>query len=199
MLQIFIREVIMKVIAGRYRWKKIHTSKKGLKTDFKPTKSIVREAVFNIINHYEFKGEFEILESKALDIFCGSGSYGIEALSRGSKSVHFINNNRAHLDLVRHNIEFLNDPSIDAEYIFADATKLRKMMVSFDLAFIDPPYRSDVWKNCLECLHQNIDFSSNNLIFLELSTTQKFDLPKGFDYLDKKTYGNTAIYVLRLK
>lgn len=189
----------MKVIAGRYRWKKINTTKKGLNLDFKPTKSVVREAVFNIINNYQLSGEFQIENANVLDAFCGSGAYGIEALSRGASSVHFINNNKEHLELVRHNIAMLNDDSVDAQYILADARRLRKIPCKFDLIFVDPPYRTNLYKECLDSIHDNLDLTSQHLIFVELALKQSFTAPEAFNCIAQKVYGNTKVYVLKKK
>lgn len=189
----------MKVIAGKYRWKKICTSLKGLDSNFRPTKSIVREAVFNIMNNYELANEFKLDGSNVLDAFCGSGAYGIEALSRGASSIHFINKNRMHLELVKHNIGLLGTDNLDVEYIVADATRLRALPRIFNLIFIDPPYNTQLHMRCLESISENLELAKQNLIFIELHIRQVFVPPKSFDCLTKKVYGSTKIYVLRKK
>ena len=80
----------MKIIAGKYKNKKIISTVKGIVPSIKPTTAKVKEAIFNIINNYFANNCFNIDESLFLDLCCGSGAVGIEAISRGFKQVYFI-------------------------------------------------------------------------------------------------------------
>lgn len=189
----------MRVIAGKYKYKKIERELKGLKTDFRPTKSIVRESVFNIISNYEMKGVFTLKGANVLDAFCGSGAYGIEALSRGADTTYFVNKHSNELALARRNIESLGDDELDAHFIVADATKLDRINAAIDLIFIDPPYYKGLWCGCLEAIRDNLTLNDGHLIILELAIREDFELIEGFNCLNNKVYGNTKIYVLQKK
>ena len=80
----------MNILSGLYKGRKIETS---LKAQYRPTKSIVRKSLFDILgplNNYSF-----------LDLFSGSGIMGFEALSRGASPIYFVESNRAHIQMLK--------------------------------------------------------------------------------------------------
>jgi 16S rRNA (guanine(966)-N(2))-methyltransferase RsmD len=97
----------MRVIAGLYKGQKLIDSS-SIKT-LKPTTDKNREALFNLINHAKFLQEidFNLQNSSIVDVCCGTGAVGIEALSRGAKFAIFIDNNSQHLEITIKNIEKL--------------------------------------------------------------------------------------------
>ncbi len=94
----------MRVIGGYLRGKKIF---EPLDKSTRPLKDIVRESIFNILDHS--KNEFvEIQKSKVLDLFSGTGSFGIECLSRGAEKVFFFENYFKSLKILKKNLKYLN-------------------------------------------------------------------------------------------
>ena len=94
----------MRIIGGNLRGKKILTP-----TDksTRPLKDVVRESIFNIIEHS--KNEYvELSNSKVLDLFSGTGSFGIECLSRGAKKVIFFENYINSIKILKKNLDLLN-------------------------------------------------------------------------------------------
>ena len=89
----------MRIIAGKYKNKKIVSNIKGASSTIKPTTSKIRESVFNIINNYFAQYDLITEESSFLDLCCGTGAIGIEAISRGFKQVYFLDNNYESLAL----------------------------------------------------------------------------------------------------
>ena len=87
----------MKIIGGIYRGKKI-TLPEDKKT--RPLKDIVKESIFNLIEHSN-KFKIEIKNSLVLDLFAGSGSFGLECISRGAKKVVFIENYSKILNILK--------------------------------------------------------------------------------------------------
>ena len=82
----------MRIISGIYKGKKLNFPK-SIKT--RPLRDLVKESIFNLIeNSNKFK--FKMSEAKVLDLFSGSGSFGLECISRGAKKVVFIENNMRH-------------------------------------------------------------------------------------------------------
>ena len=88
----------LRIIAGELRGRRLR-SVPGTKT--RPTADRIREAIFNIL-------AFQIHGSKVLDLFAGTGAFGIEALSRGAASVVFIDNDRESISTIRENINHLS-------------------------------------------------------------------------------------------
>ena len=124
----------MRVIGGNFKGKKICTP-----TDksTRPLKDIVRESIFNIIGHS--KNEFINLENgKILDLFSGTGSFGIECISRGAKKVIFFENYKPAIELLIKNINYLkfNKQSvINKNNIYVDGN-FKKLNYKFDLSLI---------------------------------------------------------------
>ena len=138
----------MRIITGKFRGRNLFKSD-HLKS-LRPTTDKNREALFNILSFGRFG--FKLIDSKILDLCCGSGAIGFEALSRGAKFITFIDNNREHLELVKKNAELLKVES-DCEVICADARNLLENKKEFDLICLDPPYSEDSWpiiKNLFE-------------------------------------------------
>ena len=125
----------MQIIAGIHKGRKLFTpTDKGVR----PTASKMREAVFNILTNMN-----AIEDAKVVDLCCGTGALGIEAISRGAKLVVFIDGSNQHLQLARANIEQIkeNDKAI---FLRANAENLPKANQKFDLIFLDPPYHKKI-------------------------------------------------------
>ncbi|UCD18648.1 MAG: 16S rRNA (guanine(966)-N(2))-methyltransferase RsmD [Candidatus Zixiibacteriota bacterium] len=122
----------MRVTGGRYRGRLLKTSP-GLQA--RPTADKTRQAIFNILMK-------DVENKMVLDLFAGSGSLGIEALSRGAESALFVESGRPQVHVIRENLTMLG---LDAEVIERDCRSacryLAKVGRKFDLIFADPPYR----------------------------------------------------------
>jgi len=131
----------MKVIGGDYKGRVIEMPK-----GIRPTSSKAREALFEIL-----KGRIE--GANFLDLYCGSGAMGIEALSRGAKRAVFIDNDNACVSIVRRNLAKLEIPKASYDIYNKDCIDaIRRggtMCRPYDIVFLDPPYYKDMAKNTL--------------------------------------------------
>ena len=128
---------MVRIIAGTARGRKIETLE-GMET--RPTLNRVKEAVFGSL-------QFRIPYAKVLDLFAGSGNLGLEALSRGAKRVVMNDRNPACVEIIRRNIAMLgfSDAAETMNLDYAAAVdRLQQAGESFDLAFLDPPYREGI-------------------------------------------------------
>lgn len=129
----------MRIISGKYRGRTL------LEFDgqrIRPTGDKVRESLFNII-------QIKIPNSDFLDLFCGTGAVGIEALSRNAKSVVFNDNSKDSLLLTKKNLQKIKADE-DYELICSDAIRfLQTTKKKFDIIFVDPPYKSQQKIDCL--------------------------------------------------
>ena len=99
----------------------------------RPTTDYMRQALFNILGN-------AVVDADVLDLFAGTGSLGIEALSRGAHHVTFVEKNRKVAEVIRRNLENLSvDPSHYTVYE-GNATTLRRGRPLWHLVFADPPY-----------------------------------------------------------
>jgi 16S rRNA (guanine966-N2)-methyltransferase len=124
----------MRVIAGKYRSRRL-AAPAGMAT--RPTSDRLRETLFNVVAP-------RVPESAWLDVFAGSGAIGIEALSRGARSVSFIEASAVAARTIRKNLQTLGIEE-GFEVIEREAATALRMLDSqalvYDFCFLDPPYR----------------------------------------------------------
>ena len=129
----------MRVIAGSARRLQLETVPG---TDTRPTTDKIKETLFNILQPRVGGADF-------LDLFAGSGAIGIEALSRGAASAVFVENDRRAVTCIKKNLEHTRLSQKAAVLPFeamASLGRLEREGRSFDLIFLDPPYRKELEK-----------------------------------------------------
>jgi len=128
----------MRVIAGKYRSRTLR-SPRGM--DIRPTSDRLRETLFNVLT----AGNPTALQGSIwLDLFAGTGAVGIEALSRGAKEVHFVENSKSASDALRKNLQSLGIADgffIREEDLPRAFWRMERQHVAADVVFMDPPYR----------------------------------------------------------
>ena len=178
---------MIRITGGKHRSRKLVTPESTLT---KPTMDKVRAGVFNALgNHLDGK--------RVLDLFCGSGSYGFEALSRGASHVTFVDNQKLAISIIKKNSEILKEFNIDI--IFGDVINfLENSKDKFDIVFIDPPYKLELYQNILDLLENNGLLRPFSIVVMES------DKPLNLTESDNKTiknykYGLARISVVRYK
>jgi 16S rRNA (guanine966-N2)-methyltransferase len=171
----------VRVIAGRYKGRRL-AAPPG--RDTRPTSDRVREALFSMLGDVE--------GDRVLDLFAGSGALGIEALSRGAASAVLVEQDRRVVDVIRANLEPIEDA--DARVVQAEALAwLRRAEGDFDLVFLDPPYSSA--RTLAGPLHRALPahLSPNARIVTE--SDKRDPLVLALPLLTERTYGDTRIAV----
>jgi 16S rRNA (guanine966-N2)-methyltransferase len=177
----------MRVIAGNYKGRNIDCPKGDR---IRPTSDMVRTAVFNILST-----RVDLESAKVLDVFCGTGAYGIEALSRGAEFVGFVDNHRESIEVTKHNINKMHQEKNYKIYGY-DAEKLPKADVQYDVILIDPPYKSGFVPKTLLALKNGGWIADGALIIAEEGELEKIEFPAGFEIKLDRRYGNTKVYLL---
>jgi len=190
---------MMRILGGKYRQQKL-TSPKG--SDVRPTSSLVRNAVFNMCQHC-------IDEARFLDICAGSGTMGLEALSRGASFAGFIEHSRNAIVSLKKNMQILGVEDACTLY-FGDALvtikNLNAKELSFDICYFDPPYTKNKNETNVfaKKVLEEIDKSAHLLrpegllfleesLFFDLSNTKLNTLS-----LEKtKKFGNSQLFCFR--
>lgn len=132
---------------------------------------------------------------RVLDAFAGSGALGLEALSRGAASVHFIDNDPGACAVIRRNIARLRRPVV-TRCLQKDALALGPCpWPPFDLVFLDPPYRHDLGIRMLNHSSGNGWLADGAVIVWEEAEQQ--ETPTGFEILDIRKYGGCHVHLLR--
>jgi len=167
----------MRVITGTARGRRLKDLP-GL--DTRPTTDKVKESIFNIV-------QFDVEGRRVLDLFAGTGQLGVEALSRGAEGCVFVDSSREAARVVRENVAatgFQDRSRVVQGDSLAFLTSCRER---FGLAFLDPPYASDLLDEALKRIAE-IDIMTENGIIVCESTAER-ELPvlpgpyeKGRDY-----------------
>lgn len=186
----------MRIVGGKHRGRTLLAPEGDA---VRPTADRTREAIFNILLHADWGtgGTSPVIDARVLDAFCGTGAMGLEALSRGAAEAAFLDKDPRVMTVARANAEKLGE-SGRAQFIRSDATKPQSAMKPCAIAFLDPPYGSDLALPALNALADAGWFSVGAIVCVEFSAKQKeFTPPARFDALDTRRYGAAAVAFLR--
>ncbi|MBM4172341.1 MAG: 16S rRNA (guanine(966)-N(2))-methyltransferase RsmD [Ignavibacteria bacterium] len=177
----------MRIIAGKYKGRFIKFPKSNL---VRPTTDKTKESIFNYLYHsFEFEG------IKVCDLYAGSGSLGLEALSRGAESVHFIEKDYKVSQILKENIYSLKAQA-ECEVFKMDALRFvkKKKHSTYDLILADPPF----FKNDIHEVVENIltkDFLvEGGILIIERSAQTKDVDTAAFKCDPFKRLGDSLIY-----
>ena len=165
--------------------------------DTRPTIDKIKETLFNILAPY-------VPGSSFLDLYCGSGQIGIEALSRGAVRCAFVDNSARAIACVRENLAFtkLGDDAIVLQKNALSAiNELRFRKYHFDIVYIDPPYFQNLEEETLEALASSgiIDEGSIVVVEADRHNDLEFIENSAFEMTRLKEYKTNRHFFLRLK
>lgn len=187
----------MRIVGGNFRGRPL-SAPPG--RDVRPTSDRAREGLFNILAHSIDWDGFDGLT--VLDVFSGTGTLGLEAMSRGASHGVFIDNDPLSLKCVRTNAASLGlaravtPLKLDATHL---APPPRIANAPLSLIFLDPPYGTGMADQALLGLAHKGWLAPEALTVVELGKDDVIALPRGFEPLDERTYGAAHLYFLRYK
>ena len=158
----------MRVIAGIARSIQLETLP-GDTT--RPTTDRTKETLFNII-------QYDVSDSTFLDLYSGSGSVGIEALSRGARQAVFVDNNPAATACINRNLKktkLEKASRVLKSDALASISELDTYDIKFDIVFMDPPYNKSHEKDILLAISRSNIIHDNSIIIVEASLNTEFD------------------------
>ena len=164
--------------------------------DVRPTKDMVREAVFSALDARGL-----IVDADVLDLFAGSGAFGIEALSRGAAAATFVEQDARVADVIAGNLDLLGFVS-RGHVIRADATRFLTDSGphprAFDLVFADPPYgvADAVVASLTETIARADVLASDALVVVERPVGAEITPPSGLRATWERTFGDTLVAFL---
>lgn len=175
----------MRVTAGKFKGRVLIENKFA---HIRPTADIVKQAIFNKLN-------FMLPNSKVLDLFCGTGALGIEAISRGAREVVFADKDVRSIGLTKQNLSKLN---IEGRVYKASYEKMIEKLAgeNFDVILLDPPYASGVYEDCLKRIYENNLLADGGIIVCEHNKKDEFDYSP-FEVVDEKRYGIKMVTYLQ--
>ncbi len=183
----------MRIVAGTFRGRALATPGDDA---IRPTSDRVREAVFNILAH-GIDG-FTLQKVRVLDLFAGTGALGLEALSRGAAFCLFVEEDAAARGLIRRNVETFGLTGQTRIYR-RDATTLGPALPRerFGLVMADPPYGKGLGEAALAEAAAGGWLEADAIVVLEERADVTVAWPLGFEAMDIRRYGDTAVHFAR--
>ena len=170
----------MRIIGGKYRGR-VLAGFKG--QDIRPTADRVKESLFNILSP-------EISGANMLDLFCGSGGVGLEAISRGADLVVFNDASKDSLAVLKKNLALIgvNAPVYNLDY----KALLERIDITFDIIYIDPPYKSGAGEEALSLIAERRLLNTGGVAVLESDKPFSGEVGALVKY-DERKYGITYL------
>ena len=185
----------MRIISGKFKGCKLDIP---IDKETRPLKDLTKESIFNVLMHSKicFK---ELTNSNVLDCFSGTGSFGLECISRGSKKTIFLENYGPALKVLYKNIRKLKVEQLSKVYSgkiesFFSNTK----DINFDVIFLDPPYKFSKISEIFNNLHFKKLLEKNGVIIIHRHKNSYDLIPKIFKKVEEKIYGISKIGFYKL-
>ncbi len=169
----------MRVVGGSARGRKINAPPG---TGTRPITDRAKEAIFNML-----ASQGGLVDAVVADLFAGSGSFGIEALSRGAAHVTFVERNRVAAKTLAGNVDRLGF-SDRADVIVAPVASTLARLGPVDIVFCDPPYGDDPWRELLDRLEAEL---------LVGHAETPVELTERWQEVRRRTYGRSQIVIAR--
>jgi len=179
----------MRVISGKCKGHKL-TAPKGLHT--RPVLDKVKEAIFSIL--------FDVSDLTVLDLYAGSGSIGIEALSRGAAHATFVENETEAYNSIIKNLKkcrLENNATVYNMSVSSAIKKLGKKNEKFDLIFVDPPYLKNLVNPTMDQIIHSQIIHRDSIIITEHHPKEPVMVTPGMTLTETRKYGQTLISFLK--
>ena len=184
----------MRIIGGKNKGKKIFLP---VDKNTRPLRDIVKESIFNLIEHSN-KFNISISNSIVLDLFSGSGSFGLECISRGAKFITFVENYVHALEILKKNISMMGAlpfSEIIEDNCFELINEKKIFSKTFDIIFLDPPYK---YKNINVLIEQIIEkkiLKKTGIILIHRHKKDDIEITSKLKILDSRKYGISKIII----
>lgn len=179
----------MRIIAGDYRGRLLESVPD---LSIRPTTDRAKQTIFDILtNQIDFDG------LDVLDLFAGSGSLGLEAISRGAQSVTFIDKSRKSLEVMEKNVASLGCQAKCSVYQAEVFWYLKNMKRVYDLVFADPPYKLENIGMLPNAIYDSGVVRNGSYVVMEHSRESGIELDQQKYTILKKPFGQTTVLILK--
>jgi 16S rRNA (guanine966-N2)-methyltransferase len=182
----------MRIVGGRLKGRVLQ----GPKSDaIRPTSDRLRESLFNILVHSH---DDPVTGARVIDLFAGTGAFGLEAVSRGADFALLIDDGAEARALIRENVEALGLGGV-TRIFRRDARKLGEAPPGppYTLAFLDPPYNRGLAEHALVALARGGWLAPGALAIVEEAVAAMFEPAAGYELLERRDYAETEVIFLR--
>ena len=181
----------MRIISGKFKGIKLLLP---INKKTRPLKDMVRESIFNFLTHSN-KISFKLENSIILDLYSGTGSFGLECLSRKASYVSFIENYKEVLPVLKKNILNLNyqNSSYVIEKNIFNQLDFKNLKNKFDIIFIDPPYKEKKLALLLDKIILSDIMKNEGIMIIHRHKKEEDKFPEKFKIIEEKIYGLAKI------
>ena len=182
----------MRIIAGKLKGFSLNMPKDK---NTRPLKDMARESVFNLLKHSN-KITFKFEKSIILDLYSGTGSFGLECISRDAKNVYFVENDKEAINVLEKNIKKLKvekNTKIFFNNVFELVEKKDFQKLKFDLIFCDPPFKFTNVQELFELIFGKNLLNKNGTIILHRNKITIDKFPDYFKIIEERIYGISKI------
>jgi len=181
----------MRIIAGRFRGRPLTTVRD---LSVRPTTDRAKQTIFDILtNRVDFEG------IEVLDLFAGSGSLGLEAISRGAGHAIFVDRSPQSLQVLESNIETLGCRDQCSVYPAEVFWFLKNTRRAFDVVFVDPPYRLERIAEHPDAIYASPVVKEGTYVVMEHSKESPVEPSEAMYEITRKPFGQTTVLVLRAR
>ncbi len=185
----------MRIIGGKLKNKKLRFPE-NLKT--RPLKDSVRENVFNILSHSN-NVAIDIKNSEVLDLYAGTGSFGLECVSREASKVVFVENDLDALTNLKKNIKNLNSENktilLTQDVLeFLNLLTLELYKEKFNIIFLDPPYQDKKCVEVVKIIKKKELLNKKHIIVIHREIKSEDHIDKYLNIIEKRVYGRSEIF-----
>ena len=186
----------MRIIGGRYKGKKLS---QPLDKTTRPLKDLVKESIFNIIQHSK-KINIQLENSKVLDLYAGSGSFGLECISRNADFVYFFEKHLNAVKILNKNLNILGKVlnykiyNKDCLAFIASENFIEK---NFDIIFLDPPFKDAAINEILNLIVKKKLLKNKGIIIIHRHIKDKLKILGDFQIIEDRKYGISKIFFIK--
>ncbi|MGN1104051.1 MAG: 16S rRNA (guanine(966)-N(2))-methyltransferase RsmD [Candidatus Coproplasma sp.] len=172
----------MRIISGKHRGRKLaEFTAEGIR----PTSDRAKESLFNILST-------KIAGATVLDLFCGSGSIGLECVSRGADKVYFVDKSASSIAVLKKNISLLKEEGSCVVTVSDFKVYLTNCTQKFDVIFLDPPYAEEFGTPALTAIAKRGLLKEGGVAIYERDRAFQGDIP-GLEKVDERKYGKAFL------
>ena len=182
----------MRIIAGKHKGTILYPPRNNIT---RPLKDRARESIFNLLTHSN-KISFQFEKTNILDLYAGTGSFGLECLSRKSSSVCFVEKVADTIKILEKNIKKLKvEKNVDIFFddVFSLVEKKNIFKLKFDLIFCDPPFKDLNMEKLIYLIFNRNLLRKDGIIICHRNKNTKERLPNCFKIIDERIYGISRV------